>query len=177
MTVSDVTQASGVEYFRARDGRIVAIVIRGDFSDYASFPPFVQTQEELDHVAQAYIVGDPASERYTKAHITPNELPLQIILLQRQKGALTKPHYHIVDEGPVTQTRHQIMICLQGECTIGVYTKEGDNLGTVILHPHDMALLCEGHSVAFSGDDTRMVEIKMGPFPETDEKDKVELDI
>ena len=97
MTVSDVTQASGVEYFRARDGRIVAIVIRGDFSDYASFPPFVQTQEELDHVAQAYTVGDPTSERYTKAHITPNELPLQIIRLQQQKGALTKPHYHIVD--------------------------------------------------------------------------------
>lgn len=177
MTVPETHQGTGVEYFRAGDGRIIAMVIRGDFSDYTSFPPFMESREELEHVAQAYAVGDPASERNTKAHITPDEMPLQIVVLNRKKGAFTKAHYHIVDQEPVTETRHQIMICLRGEGKIGVYTKEAEYLGTVTLKPHDMILLCEGHSVEFSGDDTKMVEIKMGPFPETDERDKIELDV
>ncbi len=33
----------------------------------------------------------------------------------------------------------------------------------------------EGHEVEFLEDDTKLIEIKEGPFPETDEKDKVDL--
>ena len=165
MSVSDTTQVSGVEYFRADDGRIIAIVIRGDFSAYEAFPPFMRTDAEVAHVSQAYAVGDPTSERYTKAHITPDEMPLQIVMLNRHRGAFTKAHYHIVDREPETETRHQIMMCLRGECTIGVYTREGDHLGTVVMKPHDLVLLTEGHSVEFSGEDTKMIEIKIGPIP------------
>jgi len=38
-------------------------------------------------------------------------------------------------------------------------------------------LLCEGHSLEFLDRDTKVIEIKMGPFPGSDEADKVDLDV
>ncbi|MDP6279156.1 MAG: hypothetical protein QGI11_11710, partial [Nitrospinota bacterium] len=94
----------------------------------------------------------------------------------RPKGAVTKAHYHLVEERPsVNTTRHQILLCQRGKVRVGVFTKEGDYLGDAILNPGDLILMYEGHEVEFLEDDTKLIEIKEGPFPETDDKDKVEL--
>ena len=37
--------------------------------------------------------------------------------------------------------------------------------------------MLEGHEVEFLEKGTRLIEIKQGPFPETDEADKVDLDV
>ena len=71
-----------VKYFRAPDDRRpVAIFISGDFDEFDKFPPFMETEEEIRHVREAYKIDDPLLERTTKAHITDNSWPLQIILL------------------------------------------------------------------------------------------------
>lgn len=164
-----------VDYYKADDGRIVAMHIKSDFNDYAAFPPYLDTEEAQAHIRTAYAGQDIEAERNTKAHMTADELPLQIILLNRPKGALTKAHYHIVDERPRNTTRHQIMICQRGSLRIGIYTKEGAHLGDAIVRQNDFILMMEGHEVEFLEDDTKAIEIKEGPFPETDEKDKVDL--
>ena len=169
--------AGQVEAYRAADGRLVGLYIPGDFDDYTSFPPFVATPEEQAHLAQAYKVISPQRERETKAHLTADELPLQIVLLNRDPGSHVRPHYHVNDAPAASPTRHQILICQRGRLRVGLYTKAGERLGHVVLRPGDLVLMCEGHSLKFLDPDTKVIEIKMGPFPGTDEADKVELNV
>ncbi len=169
-------ESKGVDYYKAADGRVIAIHVKGDFSDYAKFPPYLDTEEAQEHIRTAYAGQDIDEERNTKAHMTDDEIPLQVIVLNRPKGAVTKAHYHLVEERPsVNTTRHQILLCQCGKVRVGVFTKEGDYLGDAILNPGDLILMYEGHEVEFLEDDTKLIEIKEGPFPETDDKDKVEL--
>ncbi|HJP13360.1 MAG: hypothetical protein QF701_05140 [Nitrospinota bacterium] len=169
-------ESKGVDYYKAADGRVIAIHVKGDFSDYAKFPPYLDTEEAQEHIRTAYAGQDIDEERNTKAHMTDDEIPLQVIVLNRPKGAVTKAHYHLVEERPsVNTTRHQILLCQRGKVRVGVFTKEGDYLGDAILNPGDLILMYEGHEVEFLEDDTKLIEIKEGPFPETDDKDKVEL--
>ncbi len=144
-----------VKYFRApSDNRIVAILVEGTFDEFEKFPPFMDSEEERRHIREAYDVADPMLER------------------------TTKPHYHIPDEElPPLPTRHQILICQRGRARIGVFTTEGDALGDAFLEEDDLILLLEGHDVEFLEPGSRLIEIKQGPFPGTDEADKVDLDV
>lgn len=86
-----------VTYFRAPgDGRIVAIYIRSDFDGFAKFPPFMESEEELRHVREAYRLSDPASERHTKAHITDTRGPCRSSCSSATRGhdhaPLPRPH-------------------------------------------------------------------------------------
>jgi hypothetical protein len=168
-------ETKGVEYVKASDGRTIALVIRNDFNDYAAFPPYLDTEAEKAHLAAAYGNVDPEAERNTKAHMTADELPLQIIMLNRNPGAVVKPHYHLVTERPKNTTRHQIMICRSGKMRINVFSKEGDHVSDVELVPGDFILMYEGHSIEFLEPGTKAIEIKEGPFPESDEADKVDF--
>jgi hypothetical protein len=166
-----------VKYYRAPDdGRVVAIHIRGDFDEFERFPPFMDTEEEIRHVREAYKVSDPTLERTTKAHITENSWPLQVILLQREPGGTTLPHYHVPSE-PLANfpTRHQILICHGGRARVGIFTRQGASLGDAILEPLDIILMVEGHEVEFLAPGTRLIEVKQGPFPGTDADDKVDI--
>lgn len=166
-----------VREYRAEDGRFIAMFIPGNFDDFQGFPPFVRTEEEIRHLQQAYQVRSPEVERSTKAHLTEDELPLQIVLLQRPPGSKVNPHYHVNDTPSESPTRHQLMICFSGHARIGISTKDGIHLDTVDLHTHDMLLLAEGHAIEFVEEGTRLVEIKMGPFPGSDAADKVDIEI
>ena len=165
-----------VDYYKSpRDGRVVAIHIRADFDEFEAFPPFMESEEEREHIRKAYNV-DPESERRNKAHITDDGWPLQVIMLNRDPGGTTAAHYHVPDTPlPDHPTRHQILLCQRGSARIGVYTTEGDFLGDVTLKPQDLILMLEGHEVEFLENGTRLIEIKKGPFPVTDEADKVDL--
>jgi len=165
-----------VSYYKSpRDGRVVAIHIRAGFDEFEKFPPFMDTEEEHAHIRKAYNV-DPLSERHNKAHLTDDSWPLQVIVLNRDPGGTTAAHYHVPDEPlPAQPTRHQILLCQRGSARIGVYSTENDFLGDVILKPNDLILMLEGHEVEFLEKGTRLIEIKQGPFPVTDEADKVVL--
>ena len=105
-----------VKYFHAPgDHRAIAIFISGQFDEFEKFPSFMETEEEIQHVREAYKVADPLLERTMKAHVTDNSWPLQIILLQRNPGGTTLPHYHVSTELlPDLPTRHQVLICQSG---------------------------------------------------------------
>ena len=103
------------------------IHVRGDFDDYAKFPPYLDSEEAKEHIRTAYAGQDIEAERNTKAHMTDDDVPLQIIVLNRPKGAITKAHYHVVEERTTNTTRHQILLCQRGKVRVGVFTKEGGN--------------------------------------------------
>lgn len=166
---------SRAEIHRAPDGRPVGMVVRSDFDDFASHPPTFATEVEREWLANSYRVGSPELERNTKAHLTPDALPLQITVLNRPSGSLVKPHYHTNDRPPESETRHQVMVCLAGCARIGLYAKEGDHVADVDLAPGDFALLYEGHSIETLQDGTRLLEVKQGPMPADPREDNVAL--
>ena len=156
---------SEVEHYRAPDGRPVAIVVRGDFDDFASHPPTFATDEERAWLAEHYRVHSPELERETKAHLTADGLPLQVTVLNRPAGAFVKAHYHVNEGAAKSETRHQVMVCLSGSARIGIYAREGPHVADVDLATGDFALLFEGHSIETLVDGTRLLEIKQGPMP------------
>ncbi|MEP9350287.1 hypothetical protein [Xanthobacter sp. KR7-225] len=166
-----------VRFFHAPDdGRTVAIFIGAKFDAFDRFPPFMETEAEIRHVQEAYKVADPSLERTTKAHVTDNDWPLQIIMLERHPGATTLPHYHVPNAPlPALPTRHQILVCQRGKARVGIFTTSGTSLGDVYLEPNDLLLMAEGHEVEFLEPRTRLIEIKQGPFPGSDADDKVDL--
>jgi hypothetical protein len=168
-----------VKYFRApNDGRPIAIFIGHEFDEFEKFPPYLRSEDELRHVREAYKIEDPLLERTTKAHITDDSWPLQIIILERNPGGTTLPHYHIPTGAlPALPTRHQVLICQSGKARVGIFTTQGQSLGNIVLRPNDVVLLLEGHEVEFIEPGTRLIEIKQGPFPGTDADDKVDLQV
>lgn len=177
MSESTLGKLGQVTEYRAKDGRLIGLLIRGSFSDYESFPPFVDSAAEVEHIQDAYKVSDPLRERYTKAHLTADELPLQIVVLAREKGSRVNPHFHRNDVQPDSATRHQIMICQAGTARIGLYTKEAEHIADVLIERDDVILMCEGHSIEFVEEGTKLLEIKQGPFPATDAADKEDLPV
>jgi hypothetical protein len=168
-----------VKYFRATDDRRpIAIFLGAEFDEFDKFPPFMESEAEIRHVREAYKIEDPLLERTTKAHVTDNSWPLQIIVLERNPGGTTLPHYHIPTETlPNLPTRHQVLICQSGKARVGIFTRQGQALGEVTMRPNDVVLLLEGHEVEFLERGTRLIEIKQGPFPGTDADDKVDLQV
>lgn len=157
----------------ASNGRLLALVVRADFDDFASHPPTFATEDERAWLAQHYSVASPEVERDTKAHLTGDELPLQLTILNRPAGAVVLPHYHESLPAPETPTRHQVMICLSGRARIAVFSTEGERGGSVDLGAGDCALLLEGHSIETLEDATRLLEIKQGPMPSDPFSDNV----
>lgn len=158
-------ETQGMEYFFADDGRLVAMVVRSNFEGYGLFPPFLDTDEERSFVQKAYDV-DLDREKDTKAHVTPEDFPLQITLLNRDPGSVVKPHYHEAYNAPTGDYRHQIMLTVRGKVRIGVYSVDNEHLDDVYLEPGDLILMAEGHQVEFLEPDTKVIEIKQGPIPE-----------
>lgn len=164
------------EYYRTPDGRVVAMVVRSDFDDFGSYPPTFESDEEREWLKQNYRVESPELERQTKAHLTEDDLPLQITVLNRPTGAFVKPHYHVNEGPPESETRHQVMVCLSGSARIGLFAKEGEHLGDATLEAGDFALLYEGHSIETLQDGTRLLEIKQGPMPADPYADNVAIE-
>lgn len=167
---------SGVEMHRATDGRPVAMVVRSDFDDFAAHPPTFETEAEREWLREHYRVASPELERTTKAHLTGDDLPLQVTVLNRPAGAFVKPHYHVNDEPPEVDTRHQVMVCLTGRARIGIFAREGDHIADADLAAGDFALLYEGHSIETLEDGTRLLEIKQGPMPSNPFDDNVPIE-
>jgi len=166
MKEKDLPVVDNVTYFRAEDGRLIGMYVNNNFSDFAAFPPYVKEEKERAFINTAYEVSNINRERDTKAHITPDEYPLQITILNRDPGAVVKAHYHKNYEPFEGQTRHQIMICQRGKAIISVYTIQGDHVGDATLLPGDLILMTEGHRIEFVEPNTKMIEVKQGPIPE-----------
>jgi hypothetical protein len=167
---------SAVEMHRAADGRPVAMVVRSDFDDFASHPPTFETAAERDWLSKHYRVASPELERTTKAHLTADDLPLQMTILNRPAGAFVKPHYHVNEAPPDGDTRHQVMVCLTGRARIGIFAREGEHIADADLAPGDFVLLYEGHSIETLDDGTRLLEVKQGPMPPNPFDDNVPIE-
>jgi len=161
--------------YRAGNGRFMGIFVPGDFEDFEALGLVERSPTDVGEVvtpSQTSMAGEPP--RVRRARLTDEELPLQVLVIERPAGSRVGPHYHPQRSAP-TNTRHQVMLCMSGRARVGIYTKEGEHIDTAELGPRDLVLTAEGHSLEFVEPGTRIVELQLGPVKDADPHDRVEL--
>lgn len=96
---------------------------------------------------------------------TKPENPLQVGLHHRPKGMKLDPHVHVMERPIIIDEIQEVLMILSGSIELTFYTKEGTVITKRILKSGDNVLLMrEGHQVEYL-EDTRMFEVKQGPYP------------
>lgn len=98
---------------------------------------------------------------------TTEDAPFQVGMHNRSAGVQLTPHIHRMDH-PITVTKIQEMLFLiSGKIKVTLYTKDGLPGTSVELETGDSILLASGgHGVEYL-EDTKMIEVKQGPYPGT----------
>lgn len=98
---------------------------------------------------------------------TDEDNPFQFGFHNQKAGVVLHPHIHRMD-APITVTEIQeFLYILSGKITVSLYTHSGTVYTTVTLSAGDGILLMSGgHGVTYI-EDTKMFEIKQGPYPGT----------
>ena len=99
------------------------------------------------------------------SYITDPLNSLQIGLHHRPAGMKLAAHTHIVP-APVSISEYQeVLYIISGSIELTLYTTGGDIIAKRTLNAGDSALLIrEGHQVTYL-EETRMFEVKQGPYP------------
>ena len=102
--------------------------------------------------------------------ITPNEFPLQLGVHKRKKNEIVEAHEHFQFKELKNLEVQEIIFVKKGKISISIYDKK-DLFKTIILNNNDIILLNSGHSVKFL-EDTKMFEVKQGPYRKRDKEKK-----
>lgn len=112
----------------------------------------------------AIIIRDGVSVDGISFFTDPENL-LQVGLHERPKGMKLEPHVHVLEKPIVVNEIQEVLLILSGSIRLTMYTKTGEVIGQSILKTHDsVVLLTEGHQIEYL-EDTRMFEVKQGPYP------------
>lgn len=96
---------------------------------------------------------------------TASKNPFQIGIHQRPKGLTLAPHVHKLDRPLIINTIQEILLVQKGKIKITFYTTKGKLITVKILDLGDSVLLMDGgHGVEFL-EDSRVFEVKQGPYP------------
>jgi len=96
---------------------------------------------------------------------TPLSNSFQVGIHQRPKGLKLSPHVHKLDQLLKIKTIQEILFVQEGKIKITFYTKKGKLITSKILGTSDSILLIAGgHGVEFLTD-SRVFEVKQGPYP------------
>ena len=96
--------------------------------------------------------------------LTPNEYPLQVGILNHPAGTQIKPHVHRDIHYEVNTTQEFIYV-ESGRIEIILYDDTWDEVTRDVLSGGDFVLFVSGgHSLKVL-EESRMVEVKQGPYP------------
>ena len=96
--------------------------------------------------------------------ISPDDYPFQVGVLTHRAGSVLQAHSHakIKIETDIFQ---EILILQLGRMEVDLYGLENQFLRSVVLEPGDAILLVDGgHGVRMLAD-SRILEVKQGPYP------------
>ena len=98
---------------------------------------------------------------------TGDENPFQIGAHNRKKGVKLAPHIHKLKIPITIESLQEWLFVTKGKIRVSIYTAEGKIIDRIILSEGDSILLLEqGHGVEFLKD-SKIFEIKQGPFINT----------
>ena len=105
--------------------------------------------------------------------VTPKENPLQLGVIQHEKGTIIKPHIHKNVKKTIEQVQ-EVLYIVYGKIRAEFFNDEGTSLGDVILNQGDTILLIEGGHGFNMLENTKIIEVKQGPYYNV-EQDKQRL--
>ena len=102
---------------------------------------------------------------------TPSESPLQLGVISHKGGTKIKPHIHREIERTINRTQ-EVLHVEDGCIAVDLYTPEGKKIRTEILRRGDTILLMGGGHGITVLEDSKIIEVKQGPYKGV-ENDKV----
>lgn len=101
---------------------------------------------------------------------TPGEFSQQLGMLVHPKGKEVKRHRHKLVKREIFRTQ-EVLLLLEGKVRVNICTDEGEKIRAFILRPGDAILLARGgHSVKVL-ENSKMIEVKQGPYAGSDDKE------
>ena len=95
---------------------------------------------------------------------TDESSPFQVGAHNRKKGAKLKPHVHHIEKPLTIDVIQEWLFVTKGKIKVTLYDKNGGVINKKSLKDGDSILLMEGgHGVDFL-EDSKIFEIKQGPF-------------
>ena len=121
--------------------------------------------EEIKHGGKALaliIYGQQIEEGVS--FFTANESPLQVGQHAHKKGKTILAHRHCPVKIERVGSMYEVLFIQEGKVRVTFYEDEGGKIDSRIIQAGDMILLMEGgHGFEFL-EDTKMIEIKQGPY-------------
>jgi len=117
-----------------------------------------------------YIIRtQPLPERTT--FVTPPEFKQQVGFVVYPAGGEIAKHIHLALERHLVGTS-EVLVLLKGRCLIDIYNDGKELVATRELNEGDVMLMVGGGHGFRIQDDTVFLEIKQGPYLETEEKER-----
>jgi hypothetical protein len=126
----------------------------------------VNKPETISYKGKAIAIIIPAGvDTDGISFFTDQDNPFQVGLHHRPKGMVLAPHIHKIDH-PITVNEIQEVLFIQsGSIRVNLMTREGKAIASRTLKSGDgILLLREGHQIEYL-EETRMFEVKQGPYP------------
>ncbi|MBN1938049.1 MAG: hypothetical protein JW843_00580 [Candidatus Aminicenantes bacterium] len=101
---------------------------------------------------------------------TPGEFSQQLGLLVHPKGRIVKRHRHKLVKREIFRTQ-EVLVLLEGKIRVELYDDERAKLKTVILKSGDSILLAQGGHKVTVLEDSKIIEVKQGPYAGFDDKE------
>ena len=106
-----------------------------------------------------------------KAFLTPKDLTLQTGVLFFPKNDHVQNHIHLPRSSNIKNTI-EVLFIVEGCCEIYIYDNEKNFLDSFISKTKDIVIFVSGgHGISFI-ENTKILEIKQGPYLDEDDKTK-----
>jgi len=94
---------------------------------------------------------------------TPGDHTLQVANIHRHGGQVIEPHVHNPVPRRITQTQ-EVFIVGEGKMRVDFYDQDRSYVESRILNKGDVYILIDGGHAFQALEETRMIEVKQGPY-------------
>ena len=124
----------------------------------------VEPERLLHIVFRDSEIGDSCDQEEHRTRIAPSDCNLQVAHLNMNRGHTFRPHFHLVRRREIQKTQEcWVVIC--GSVHVTYYDIDGTIVEQRLILPGDVSVTLEGgHNYLACENDTRVVEVKLGPF-------------
>lgn len=126
------------------------------------FDKTILIRDEIGILALYYPKGSEEQATDQTRFLTPNEIPLQVGLINRPSGYVFKAHLH----SPISRTVigcPETLIILSGKMEADVYNEHEKFIRSITLESGVFIQIRGGHRFTVI-DPVNMIEVKQGPF-------------
>lgn len=120
--------------------------------------------EKIEHSGGliALIIREDASSEGVE-FLTSDDSPFQVGVLTYAKGSTVKPHIH-KPKPRVIKITQEVLYVQKGEVELELYDKTGKKIHACTLSKGDTVLLAAGGHGLRMLDDSKIIEVKQGPY-------------